>query len=764
MSSPPDPFVVADLSDLHVGEPATMLDELIGPADRLERAVARLNAIAVDAVVITGDLVDRGLAAEYERLRGVLEGFEARCILQTGNHDDLARLRDVFPVGGKVDVGHLPEAPAAANFVIEDLPLRIVGVDTVQVGFHHGALDKDRLGWLAATLAAEPSRPTLLCLHHVPVATGMWWMDYTGFAGADELEAIVAANPQIVRVLAGHIHRATDLSFGGTVLGVSPAMTYQSTPALSADAGPMISDASPTIPLIRWDGARLIAMQLQLDEPTMTLDLRDVIEPWDAYEAAAPPAGRCPPTASAAEGPTGKLSGFAGVAQRLELQPSKLAMRVRFPSPALCARPTSVAGRYGSRRWELSSARPISPRPTDGRVGAALATFLVIVLAVAATGCGDANGADPANARESTAPHDDSVVADRSGLLPPGSPLTPDIQVQKGSQLVGRVFPWAPPDMAASASESTSDASGVAPGWQAVLVVDDDPVDVWGSYASVLGVGDVATAADSCTVESVDAVVTPTGDSPTTVTSPASRSNTASRQRYLTEARVPDENLLTCSARARGIAMFMRVGETRSCVTSDGGSTDCTLRPVAHLLLRVGRDQGSEPELGASQLRYERWLETDGGTGSFTGMDDTPPIPDGPVVAPDLPEPSSSPRLPGPGDVIDDGIDPFLDYFADGTGFTVPPGGRSLIAPALLITCNSGLVAALRVPMTPDEAIQHFDRAVADDDPIMTSDGETHAGNRWVTGMITTAGGYYLGVTAVAGTDGSDVLLDECGD
>jgi Icc protein len=294
MSPSNEPFVVAHLSDLHVGEPATMLDELIGPAKRLERAVARLNDLGVDVVVATGDLVDRALESEYERLAELLAGLEARCILQPGNHDDVDTLVRVFRKVDHIDVGHLPPRPAPANFVIDDLPLRIVGVDTVQAGFHHGALDADRLGWLAATLATEPARPTLLCLHHVPTSTGMWWMDYTGFDGAGELEDIVRANPQIVRLLAGHIHRATDLAFGGTVLGVAPALTYESMPALHADSGPLINDDAPTIPLLRWDGERLVALHVPLDPPSLTLDLREVIKPWAAYESAARAGGPMP--------------------------------------------------------------------------------------------------------------------------------------------------------------------------------------------------------------------------------------------------------------------------------------------------------------------------------------------------------------------------------------------------------------------------------------------------------------------------------------
>lgn len=55
----------------------------------------------------------------------------------------------------------------------------------------------------------------------------------------------------------------------------------------------------------------------------------------------------------------------------------------------------------------------------------------------------------------------------------------------EGSQLVGRVFPRAPPDVGVAIEPWAGREAGEAPGWQAVLVVDGDPVEAWDRYASV---------------------------------------------------------------------------------------------------------------------------------------------------------------------------------------------------------------------------------------------------------------------------------------
>ena len=378
------------------------------------------------------------------------------------------------------------------------------------------------------------------------------------------------------------------------------------------------------------------------------------------------------------------------------------------------------------------------------------------VLATAACG-------DPDETGDST-PGEPSAEAD--ALAGPGTPLAPGVEVVEGSQLVGRVFPWAPPDMSLAPDAWEGRESGKAPGWQAIFVVDGDPIEVWNGYVSALDVPE-ASATNSCTVETVIAPDVSAEDATTTMTTmmaPENPADAAATTRFLTEPVLDDENLLDCSARFGELSMFMEVGARRMFVEGDDGSRDCSLRPVSLLVIRVGEPQGDQPSLGANELRYERAIAPSGPGALVGGPETWPEVPEGDVVPPQFADAGPEPRLPAAGEPLDDGIDPFLSYLG-GSVFRVPPGGRSLVAPALVIECNSGLVAVLRVPGTPADAIAYFDGAAADDDPIQTSEGVTEDDQPWITGMIATAGGYYLGVTAVT-HDGStsDVLIDECGD
>ena len=67
-------MILAQISDLHITAPGTLLVGKIDTAAFLRRCVARLGALVPrpDAVIVTGDLVDRGTVAEYEALRELL--------------------------------------------------------------------------------------------------------------------------------------------------------------------------------------------------------------------------------------------------------------------------------------------------------------------------------------------------------------------------------------------------------------------------------------------------------------------------------------------------------------------------------------------------------------------------------------------------------------------------------------------------------------------------------------------------------------------
>ena len=241
---PPDPAspVLVQLSDTHiVGPGLKLLDEVDTPAF-LARAVASVQRLrpSPTAVLVTGDLVDRGSAEEYARLRALLAPLPCPVYLMPGNHDAPQALRAAFP-------DHAYLQPVAGDAALEphvlytvDLGgMRLVALDTVVARRPHGALCEARLAWLDATLAAAPGVPTLLAMHHPPFVTGIAHMDAMGLLeGAAGLEAVLRRHPQVERVICGHLHRTIVRRFAGTVVMTVPSTAHQIALDLRADAPP----------------------------------------------------------------------------------------------------------------------------------------------------------------------------------------------------------------------------------------------------------------------------------------------------------------------------------------------------------------------------------------------------------------------------------------------------------------------------------------------------------------------------------------------
>ncbi len=239
-AAPPRPVLLAQLTDLHVGDP--------GADAALAAAVALLAALAPlpDAVLVTGDVATTPAPAEYDRAGELLGALAMPVHVLAGNHDDPEELHARWRLPGRrgdplqhtADVG----------------PLRLVLADTTLPGRPEGGLDAERLAWLDAQLAAEPGRPTVVAVHHAPLTTGVRGMDAIGFlpAGRPALAEVLSRHPHVVRVVGGHVHRAAVATLGGRVVVACPSTHRQLELDLTGEALAFGADP-PALALHRLD-------------------------------------------------------------------------------------------------------------------------------------------------------------------------------------------------------------------------------------------------------------------------------------------------------------------------------------------------------------------------------------------------------------------------------------------------------------------------------------------------------------------------------
>jgi 3',5'-cyclic AMP phosphodiesterase CpdA len=203
-----------------------------------------------DLVVLTGDLADLGRPEEYEHLRAILSPLRQRIVAVPGNHDRRDAMRAAFP-----DCGYEPSGEFL-QFVLDDYPLRVIGLDTQVPGQDHGELCRERLDWLQAVLAARPERPTVILMHHPPFLTGIGHMDRIALSSRAAFAQAIARHPQVELVLCGHVHRSIRATVGGRPVLICPSPAHQVALDLREDAPSRFRLEPPGFMLHRWaDGA-----------------------------------------------------------------------------------------------------------------------------------------------------------------------------------------------------------------------------------------------------------------------------------------------------------------------------------------------------------------------------------------------------------------------------------------------------------------------------------------------------------------------------
>jgi Icc protein len=213
-------MLIAQLSDPHFVPKDMRLFGRLDTAGYLERAVAHLNALAPDGVLITGDLTNDGDEAVYAEAAAIVERLRAPFFVLTGNHDDRELMRQRFGAGYLPDSGPL-------CYAIDRFAVRLIALDTLVPGETWGRLGPGQLAWLDARLAETPGKPTMVALHHPPFRTGIGHLDWSMLRDADALASVIGRHRQVERVVCGHVHRPIQRRFAGTLAQTAPSCAHQ---------------------------------------------------------------------------------------------------------------------------------------------------------------------------------------------------------------------------------------------------------------------------------------------------------------------------------------------------------------------------------------------------------------------------------------------------------------------------------------------------------------------------------------------------------
>lgn len=242
-------MLIAQLTDPHIKAEGHLAYKRVDTAGNLKRCVHHLLGLSKrpDLILLTGDLTDFGRPEEYNLLRKLLSPLDMPTYVIPGNHDSRQGIRQAF-----ADHDYIPQDGEFLHYVIDDYPLRLVGLDTTIPGKPGGIMCNERLRWLDRQLGEKPDTPTVLFMHHPPIKTGIRHMDVQNCANAEAFGELVERHGQIVRILCGHVHRPVCTQWHGITVTIAPSSSHYVALDLQDESPADFNLEPPTLQLHEW--------------------------------------------------------------------------------------------------------------------------------------------------------------------------------------------------------------------------------------------------------------------------------------------------------------------------------------------------------------------------------------------------------------------------------------------------------------------------------------------------------------------------------
>lgn len=196
-------MIIAQLSDIHASPNNANLA-------RFEHALAWLETVGPDILVLTGDLIDDGWHEGYSTIAHLLNRLTYPVLILPGNADDREAMKRTW------NGMWVSDAPAGAlNVIMDTGELRLIGIDTTLVGNAAGSL-RHQLNWLENALTTGNATDSVIFMHHHVFASGIPTMDEIMCGGSAELADMLTRLPhKPLAIATGHVHRPMAGSFAG---------------------------------------------------------------------------------------------------------------------------------------------------------------------------------------------------------------------------------------------------------------------------------------------------------------------------------------------------------------------------------------------------------------------------------------------------------------------------------------------------------------------------------------------------------------------
>ena len=208
-----------------MSDPHYTVDGLVlghDPRVRLEAAISHINRNHGDAdfCVISGDMVNRGTAADYVSIATMLQDLAVPLLPMVGNHDDRTLFRRALALPDRTMEGFIQYAVPAQGGLI-------VCLDTQKPGADSGEFCATRMEWLKAVLTEAGTTPALLFMHHPPMPLGLPMQDTDRLEDGSAFLDLIARFDSISFLCIGHVHRPIAGAVRGIPYATMRSILYQ---------------------------------------------------------------------------------------------------------------------------------------------------------------------------------------------------------------------------------------------------------------------------------------------------------------------------------------------------------------------------------------------------------------------------------------------------------------------------------------------------------------------------------------------------------
>ena len=243
-------ILIIQISDCHLPADPQQKYRGIKPHKNLKTLLQKARLLKPELLLATGDLSEDGSLVSYEALQKFFRPFEVPVLALPGNHDDAGLLAETFP-----------GSPTDRISISEHGSWQIIRLNSSLPGKPEGRLSAEMLAELEGLLDKNNQRPSLIALHHQPIAIGSPWIDKYPLTEPQAFLQIVDRHPNVKAVIWGHIHQVFETDRNGTAMLGSPSS------ATNGLSGAKKFTPDPMGPAYRWlelkqDGTLLTGIDL----------------------------------------------------------------------------------------------------------------------------------------------------------------------------------------------------------------------------------------------------------------------------------------------------------------------------------------------------------------------------------------------------------------------------------------------------------------------------------------------------------------------